>query len=137
VSLDRHPNVSFVGGWYGPEDFPPVARWMSEQGYIFFRADEFSEIRIDITTHMPDLNRSPLEVKFYLNRELAHAVTVVETGWTEIRIDALPFKAGAGSPSDYELLITASRTWVPKYYDQASSEERELSIAMCNLELTF
>jgi ubiquinone/menaquinone biosynthesis C-methylase UbiE len=137
VSLDRHPNVSFVAGWYPPEDFPPVGRWMSEEGRIFFRADEFSEIRLDITTHMPDLDRSTLEVKFYLNRKLAHAVTLIETGWSEISIDALPFKIGAVTPTDYELLVTASRTWVPKFYDRASSEERELSIAMCNLELIF
>jgi hypothetical protein len=129
--------VSFVAGWYPTEDFPPVGRWMSEQGSIFFRADEFSEIRLDITTHMPDLNRSPFEVKFYLNRKLAHAVTLIETGWTEISIDALPFMFRAVRPSDYELLVTASRTWVPNYYDPASSEKRELSVAMCNLELIF
>ena len=55
VCLDRSSDANFDDGWYEPNMLPPVARWMGERGRVNFRAPGLTEIRLDITTHMPDL----------------------------------------------------------------------------------
>src|SRR5438132_619579 len=67
TSLDRSPAVTFDDGWYEPNLLPPVARWMGRRGKISFNSPQVSEITLDLTTHLPDLRRQPLELEFVLN----------------------------------------------------------------------
>src|SRR4030095_14523351 len=54
VCLDRSQDARFDDGWYEPNMLPPVARWMGARGRVNFRAPGLTEIRLDMTTHMPD-----------------------------------------------------------------------------------
>ena len=60
--LDRSAHTTFDSGWYEAELFPPVGRWMSECARVRFSSPSLSKIRLNLKTHMPDLeNRPPSE----------------------------------------------------------------------------
>ena len=65
ICLDRSPDASFDDGWFEPNLLPPVARWMGQRGRITFRARGVSEIRLDLTTHLPDLQARPLGLEIF------------------------------------------------------------------------
>ncbi len=137
VPLDRYPNASFGAGWYQPENFPPVARWMGQSSSLTFKAEDFNGLRLDLTTHIPDLHRNPLQIDFILNGTRIHSVTLVDTGWLELRLDATTATEQQHTDLTHSLDINASRTWIPNLYDRTNEDGREMSIAVCNLELTF
>src|SRR5205814_1314425 len=57
----------FDDGWYEPNTLPPVARWMKRRGRVLFRAPSLSALRLDLTTHMPDIGARPLGLELSLN----------------------------------------------------------------------
>jgi len=137
VLLDRYPNASFEAGWYSPENFPPVARWMGQSSSLTFKAEDFNGLRLDLTTHIPDLHRNPLQIDFILNGIRIHSMTLIDTGWLELRLDATTATEQQQTDHSHSLEINASRTWTPNLYDRSNEDGREMSIAVCNLELTF
>jgi ubiquinone/menaquinone biosynthesis C-methylase UbiE len=141
VCLDRASSTSaralFDGGWYEAELFPPVARWMAQRARIRFRATSLSKLRFDLTTHIPDLGERPLGLEFFLQGRRVLAVSLIRPGWLELTIDILDQLENCGETAGelYEFEIRADRTWQPRPFDEQNRDDRELSIAVCNIEI--
>jgi SAM-dependent methyltransferase len=130
--LDRAPHALFDDGWYEPDNLPPVARWMKKQGRVRFRAEKVSAIRLDLTTHLPDLAQRRIELTFSLNGSPLSACTLFRHGWLELELRLPePITAGDGT---FELEITANQTWRPRPADPQNRDDREISIAVCNIQ---
>ena len=127
--LDR--SALFDEGWYEPNLLPPVARWMSRRGRIRFRAPALSAVRLDLTSHIPDLADHPLGLDFSLNGARVCHLSLLRHGWLSLRIE-VPERLSAAR--DYELEIRADRTWQPRPQDAAHSDDRDISVAVCNIE---
>ncbi|HWS53043.1 MAG TPA: methyltransferase domain-containing protein [Pyrinomonadaceae bacterium] len=130
--LDRDPRAAFDDGWYEPNVLPPVARWMKRRGRVSFRAGAVASVRLDLTTHIPDLAARPLGVELLLNGAPLASLSLFRHGWLELRADV---PAGLDAAGDYRLELRASRTWSPRPDGPANRDDRELSIAVCNIEV--
>lgn len=131
ICLDRNSEASFDTGWYEPNMLPPVARWMAQRGRVNFRAARLSEIRLDLTTHMPDLAERPLEIEVFLNGVRLCAFALCRYGWIELRVP-VPETLASGD-SEFELELRADRTWQPRPAGDETRDDRELSVAVCNI----
>lgn len=129
--LDRN-NAVFDDGWYEPDMLPPVARWMDKRGRILFKATTLTQLSFDITTHMPELRARPLNVDVSLNGVKLCAFSLFRYSWLNVRIP-VP-EALFANVEDFELEINADRTWQPRPTEEPS-DDRELSIAVCNIEI--
>jgi len=127
--LDRA--AEFDDGWYEPNMLPPVARWMRRRGRVRFQSPSLSSVCLDLTAHMPDLHVRPLGLEILLNGERLCAFSLFRYGWLELRLQVPETLNARG---DYELELRASRTWQPRPDDLANPDDRELSIAVCNIE---
>src|SRR6266446_679933 len=132
VCLDRRSDVTFDDGWYEPNMLPPVARWMGRRARVNFSAAKLSEIRLDITTHMPGLSARPLELELLLNGEKVCALSLWRYGWIELRVPVLGTLSEPAN-SEFELEIRAGRTWQPRPVAAETRDDRELSVAVCNI----
>jgi len=130
--LDRSPHATFDDGWHEPDDLPPIARWLKRKGRIRFRADQVSRIRMDVTTHLPELASHPIELTFSLNGARVCACTLFRYGWIELEI-ALGEAVRTTSDEMFELEVTANQTWQPRPNDRQSRDDRHISIAVCNI----
>ena len=131
LCLDR--GADFDDGWYEPNMLPPVARWMKRQGRVRFRAPALNALRLDLTSHMPDLRERPLGLELYLNGRALSALSLLRQGWLELTLEVPGALSAAG---DFELELRADRTWRPRPDDPANRDDRELSVAVCNLEIS-
>jgi ubiquinone/menaquinone biosynthesis C-methylase UbiE len=134
VDLDRNSRAVFGNGWYPANDLPPIARWMSGRSWLHFEAGPFSRIRLQLTTHIPDLRTSPMELEFKLNGERICGLCLFEYGWLELEMDVA--ETITRGISEFKLDIVASRTWQPSVANPNSNDDRHLSIAVCNLEIS-
>lgn len=134
-SLDRDSDVIFDDGWYEPNLLPPIARWMGRRALISFRAAHFAEIRMDITTHMPDLGERPLTLELFLNGVKLSAFSLCRYGWLELGVPVPETLSGSDGKVDFELEVRADRTWQPRPTEDETRDDRELSIAVCNIEI--
>jgi hypothetical protein len=133
VSLDRSPHAIFDDGFYEPDNLPPIARWMKKQGRIRFRAPRVSAIRLDLTTHLPELARRRIELTFALNGSPLSACTLFRYGWVALEL-RLPEPLRLGGDELFELEITANQTWQPRPGNSSSRDDRNISIAVCNIQ---
>jgi SAM-dependent methyltransferase len=133
ICLDYSPHAIFDDGWYEPDNLPPVARWMKTRGRIRFRTRKLSALRLDLTTHLPDLAQHPLEVTFSLNGSPLSTCTLFRHGWIELEL-RLPESLIARGEEIFELEITANRTWQSRPRDPKNRDDREISIAVCNIQ---
>lgn len=133
--LDRDSTVSFDDGWYEPDVLPPVARWMSQQGKIRFLASNLASISLDLITHMPDLRAQPLVLEFRLNGNRLSLFSLLRQAWLHLRIP-VPESLNPESEKEFELDVRASRTWQPRPADDETRDDRELSVAVCNIEVS-
>lgn len=132
VCLDRRSDVTFDEGWFEPNMLPPIARWMGQRGRVEFRAASLSEIRLDLTTHLPELGAHPLGLELLLNGARVCAFSLLRYGWLELRVpvaEALSCEAGG----KFELELRTDRTWQPRPVEDETRDDRELSVAVCNL----
>lgn len=134
ICLDRSPHATFDDGWYEPDNLPPIARWMKTRGRIRFRAQTLSAIRLDLTTHLPELGRHPMALTFSLNGSPVSACTLFRYGWVELEL-RLPEPLNASGTELFELEITADKTWQPRPGDLTNRDDRNISIAVCNLRI--
>ena len=134
AELDRNSRAVFGNGWYPANHLPPIARWMTDRSWLRFNAEQFSKLRLQLTTHIPDLRTSPIDLEFKLNGELIAGLCLCEYGWLELEID-IPEKLTQHT-SEFRFEISASRTWQPSTANPNSSDDRHLSIAVCKLELS-
>lgn len=132
--LDRNSNATFDDGWYEPDLLPPVARWMAKEGKICFQTDGLSEINLDLTTHMPDVRGRPLMLEFLLNGELLTTFALWRQGWLHVSL-FVSQAISANATGRFELEIRADRTWQSRPTDDETRDDREISIAVCNVEI--
>ena len=137
VCLDRSNDARFDDGWYEPNMLPPIARWMGARGRVSFRAPGLTEIRLDLTTHMPDLGVHPLGIELLLNGHKLCTFSIWRYGWLELRV-AVPgaLTVAAEASGEFDLEIRADRTWQPRPIGEETRDDRELSIAVCNIEVS-
>jgi hypothetical protein len=128
--LDRNPLVSFDDGWFEPNTLPPIARWMGSRGRIKFSAASISEISFDITTHIPELRAHPLGIEVFLNGVRLCAFSFWRYGWLELSV-AVP--EALSSQGEFELELRADHTWQPRPVADETRDDRELSVAVCNI----
>jgi len=130
--LDRSRKASFDDGWFEPNLIPPIARWMGRIGQITFEAERVSELTFDLVTHMPELATKPLGIEIFLDGEKLCAFSLfVANSWMSVRI-YLPQTPSSGK---HVLKIHADRTWQPRPVAGETRDDRELSIAVCNIEV--
>ena len=130
--LDR--SAAFDAGWLGVNNLPPVARWMGERAAIRFVASRITRLRLDVTTHMPELEARPLGLQFFLNEQRLCALSLFNYGWLEIEMD-VPESVRLAANRSFEFKIYADRTWQPSAVNDQSKDDRYLSIAVCNIEI--
>jgi SAM-dependent methyltransferase len=130
--LDRSAQAIFDDGWHEPDDLPPIARWLKSRGRVRFRAEQVRTIRLDLTTHLPDLIARKMNVTVALNGTPLSAFTVFRYGWIELEF-RLPDPIAPQNGDNFELEITADQTWEPRPDDKQSRDDRVISIAVCNL----
>ncbi len=131
VCVDRK-NAKFDDGWFEPNILPPVARWMGNRARVSFSIEQLSEISLDLTTHMPDLRTQPLHLEVLLNGTKVCAFSLFQRSWLNLRIpvpEPLSSKAGG----EFEFEIRANRTWQPRPTNDETRDDRELSVAVCNI----
>jgi hypothetical protein len=124
--------VEFGEGWYAINRTPRLARWMNKHSRLQFGTSDLSLIKLELMTHMPELRTQPIELDFELNGAKLCSLSLLEYDWLELVLD-VPEKLRASS--QYELDIHASRTWQPSLHDPQSSDDRSLSIAVCDIEI--
>ncbi|HXI26453.1 MAG TPA: methyltransferase domain-containing protein [Pyrinomonadaceae bacterium] len=132
--LDRNAAAVFDDGWYEPNWLPPVARWMAKEGSVRFQAKELSAINLDLTTHMPDVRERPLLLEFFLNDELLSSLNLIRNGWVHVDLQ-VPEALAVDGDSNLNLRIRANRTWRPRPTQDETRDDREISIAVCNVEV--
>jgi hypothetical protein len=106
---------------------------MGERATIRFSAPRFSSISFDLITHMPDLHDQPLVLEFFLNETMLSTFSLIRRSWLHLLL-LVPESLRAEAKT-FELEVRASRTWQPRPADDASRDDRELSVAVCNIEL--
>jgi ubiquinone/menaquinone biosynthesis C-methylase UbiE len=131
ADLDRNSRAVFGNGWYPANHLPPVARWMTDRSWLRFNAERFSKLRLQLTTHIPDLRTSPIELEFKLNGAPICGLCLFDYGWLEVEIDV-----PETTDTEFKLEISASRTWQPSVADPNSNDDRHLSIAVCKLAIS-
>jgi SAM-dependent methyltransferase len=129
LCLDRA--ARYDDGWYEPNVLPPVARWMKSRASLRFRARALKALRLDLTSHMPDLRGRPLGLELRLDGRLLCALSLFRHGWLELTVEV---PADLTSAPEHELELRADRTWRPRPDDTHNPDDRELSIAVCNIE---
>ena len=136
ICLDRSSYADFDSGWYAANDLPPIARWMGNRARLRFEAPSLSRLSFDLTTHMPNLRSNPLGLEVFLNGERVSAISLFSYGWlhVEIKVPDSRSQTAIGPNEKFEFEIRADRTWQPRAYDQTSADDRQLSIAVCNIE---
>lgn len=132
VCLDRNPGTVFDDGWYEPNNLPPIARWMSERGRIRFSRSKLAEISFDLTTHMPEIETRPLVIQVLLNNNLLSAFSLFRRAWLNLHIP-VPEALSSLAEGNFEIEVRADRTWQPRPTADESRDDRELSIAVCNI----
>jgi len=135
VCLDRRSDVTFEDGWFEPNMLPPVARWMGRRARVNFSAAKLSEIRLDVTTHIPELSARPLGLELLLNGEKVCAFSLWRYGWIELCVP-VPETLSEQANGEFELEIRAGRTWQPRPVADETRDDRELSVAVCNIVLS-
>ena len=134
AELDQYSRAVFGNGWYPANHLPPVARWMTAHSWLRFKAERLSTIRLQLTTHIPDLKTSPMELTFKLNGATICGLCLFEYDWLELVID-VP-EAITREASEFKLEIDAGRTWQPSKANPNSGDDRHLSIAVCKLQIS-
>ena len=137
ICLDRSMHSAFTSGWYAAENLPPVSRWMARAGKIRFPARSLSRLRLDLTCHMPELSARPLALEFLYNGVRVGELSLKENGWRQVDLDLSEASAHGANHDviDSVFEIRASRTWQPCATIPESNDDRELSIAVCNVEV--
>jgi hypothetical protein len=110
---------------------------MAATGKIRFQTRFLSRLRFDLTCHVPDLAARPLALTFRFNGKPAGSMQLVQNGWTKAEVDlrGLVEVEGPSGIIEAELEIRADRTWQPSATNPQSQDDRELSIAVCNIEV--
>lgn len=127
---DLFQTQSFGNGWYAANYVPEIARWMGRQSILQVETGSVSKLKLELTTHMPELRTKPLGLEFLVNGVVLSAFSLFDYGWLELEI-----QVPSTINHKLELEIRADRIWKPIENDPKSSDDRELSIAVSNIEV--
>jgi hypothetical protein len=88
-----------------------------------------------MTTHLPELKAQPVRIELWLNGEKLTDCSVFRNGW--LTLQALVPDGLCAKDDLYELELRANRTWQPRVdrADREQRDDREISIAVCNIEV--
>jgi hypothetical protein len=137
LELSESTVAEFDGGWYEAENFPPIGRWMGRRAGIGFTTTRFNRISFDVITHIPDVASQSLHLEFLLNGKLLKQCSLSQNNWQTIELaTSNAGQVSEGPPIAYKLEIRADRTWQPRSTIPHSTDDRELSIAVCNLRIS-
>jgi SAM-dependent methyltransferase len=135
LSANEPINAEFGDGWYAPDDLPPVSRWMGKRSKLRFTARSLLSVSFELMTHIPELSpMRPLEIAVFLNGDLIGVSSLNEPRWTRARFE-IPEGLRSASDDAFELTIYANRTFQPNLVDPNSVDDRELSVAVHNIEV--
>jgi ubiquinone/menaquinone biosynthesis C-methylase UbiE len=134
ICVDRFSRATFDNGWYAANDLPPIARWMGKRAAIQLETNTVSSVRLDLTTHMPDLEVNPLRLEFLMNGVPFCSLSLFRYGWLELEIDVPDIVGRSQGKRKVNFEIRADRIWQPAQAAKSNSDDRELSIAVCNIE---
>jgi len=131
--LNRTTRASFEAGWYPAEDFPPIGRWMGRRARLRFRARPDAKLSLRLVTHIPNVDSRPLNVEFSVNGLLQKSLALPdhEPRLVELDLAAAPCPE---SINEYVLEIKADRTWQPLPDHPRNRDDREISVAVFDLE---
>jgi hypothetical protein len=79
----------------------------------------------------PARDTRPLRLELLLNGRRLSSFSLFRHGWLSLLTEVPEELALA---HDFELELRAGRTWRPRPDDPADRDDRELSIAVCNIE---
>jgi hypothetical protein len=105
---------------------------MGNRARVSFSVENLSEISLDLTTHMPDLRTQPLGLEVFLNGTKLCAFSLFQRSWLNLRVPVPePLSSKVGGKFEFE--IRANRTWQPRPTNDETRDDRELSVAVCNI----
>ena len=130
--LDRNIEATFDDGWYEPTMLPPIARQMGKQGRIRFYASTFSAISLDLTAGIAELQTKALKLDLTLNGVSLCSLSLFRYGWVELRI-FVPRAVVSHANGEFELQLIASRTSQQDQFSDGKRDNREVSVAVCNI----
>jgi len=73
-----------------------------------------------------------LLIEFILDGQVASRFNLWRHGWLHVNLSAT---AASAQAQKHELKIRTSRTWQPRPGDAENRDDREISIAVCNIEI--
>jgi SAM-dependent methyltransferase len=132
LCLDRSSHAGFDDGWFQSTLLPPVVRWMGKQAKVRFHSSPMKAISLDLTTQIPDLSAKPLGLEIRLNGVKLCAFSFFKYGWLELIVN-VPESLSAQSKGDFELELRADRTASASQTGTDGHDDRELSVAVCNI----
>jgi hypothetical protein len=103
---------------------------MRREAHVRFEAESVSRIALDLTSHMPDLPTRGVEIELLLNGTRICALSLIRYGWLELVVRLPDLLKGA-----FDLEIRTNLTWQPRPGNATPRDDRELSIAVCNLRV--
>lgn len=132
LCLDRSSQVAFDDGWFQPTLLPPIARCMGKQARIRFHSSRMMAISLDLTTQISDTSAQPLGLEILLNGVKLCAFSLFKYGWLELVLN-VPESLSARAKGDFELELRAGRTAPVSQTGTNAYDDRELSVAVCNI----
>ena len=105
---------------------------MGKQARIRFHSSRLNTISLDLTTQIPDLSAKPLGLEILLNGVKLCAISLFKYGWLELVVN-VPEGLSAQSKGDFELELRAGRTAPVSQTGTNAHDDRELSVAVCNI----
>jgi hypothetical protein len=105
---------------------------MGRQARIRFHSSSVKAISLDLTTQLPDLSARPLCLEILLNGVKLCAFSFFKYGWLELIVN-VPESLSAQSKGDFELELRADRTASVSQTGTNAPDDRQLSVAVCNI----
>ncbi len=102
---------------------------MGKHARIRFHSPEVDSISLDLIPRLSNLEAKPVGIEVGLNGKRLSAFSVYKYGWLELIIQ-VPGKLRTGSNGEFELEVKADRT-----ERAATADAREISIAVCNVQV--
>jgi len=81
---------------------------------------------------MPDVRTHPLGLEVFLNGTKLCAFSLFQNSWLNLLVP-VPEALSSTAAGKFEMEILADRTWQPRPSGDETRDDRELSIAVCNI----
>ena len=135
-SLDSYelgaPQAVFtlLGGWHGPEDWPPPVRWSKRNAGLIMNAHGQGALAIRLCTHAPRLDTEPVTGRVLVNGQEIGEFSLDSADWRDLVFE-LPADLRQGR---LEIEINLERVFIPQN-EGMGEDARVLGIAVHQVEL--